>query len=469
MGITRDEINQIWRYLKSDIVKDTSLSGIVTNTQISPEKVKEFIRIYLQFNKIQYDEESTIVTIPCILAPVPKSRDKVRFYDYKTIRKNMPMEAMGEMAIPRKWMNPAVDYLPDYCDQGQRPTCVGWSVAIALSILHINKLMQEGKELPNPKKARHEVKEKFDDLPCSMMREIYYDIWKSAQFIYYGARKRGNVAYPSGAWLEDAVPFCKEVGAILETDVYTPITSICAPEFYPWEWPSGGSKTREQAYEKAGEFRITGYATTTNFDECCRMIYEQGVCLVGVTIYDNYMKKGCEGIYPFPSGFSDGGHAQVAVGYDLDLGVIYFVQSWKIWSKIGGVNRDYWNYVGYNGERGVDMAYCPIGIDMLETANKVYSKLRITSNVDATFYVDGVKRDEKGSFSIAIEKGTVVTIKAVPPLGTTVETSISRDIMPANPEEIHEFNFTKKKTVYEIIADFFEQMKKLFKRDEFDR
>lgn len=458
MSITGNDIIRIWQYLKSDIVKDTSIEGIATNLQIHPDTVDAFVSMYMNEGKIDFINGRVVVK--CVLSPVPKTRDKVKFYDYKTIRKNMPQ---GVAKIPDKWMNPAVDYLPDYCDQGERPTCVGWSTAIAATILHIMKLMAEGKELPNPKTARHGVKDKFAELPCEITHEIYYDIWKSAQFIYYGARKRGNVTHAAGAWLEDSVPFLKEVGAILEKDVLTPSTSTCAPEFFPWEWKAGGSKTREQAYEEAGNFRIKGYATTTDFDECCRMIYEQGVCLVGVTIYDNYMKKGCKGIYPYPNGITDGGHAQVAVGYDLTKGEIYFVQTWKIWSKIGGVDRAYWNYRGYEGDRGVDLALCPIGIDMKDVAEKVYTKLHITSNVDATFYVDGKKRDEIGSFTIAVEKGIAVGIKAVPPLNTTVEQNIERIITTSLPEEYYSFNFTKKKTISEIVSEFIASMMKRFK------
>lgn len=430
-----EEINaKIWRHLKSDHTSN-SIDAVASKLSIPVEAVHDFI----EANRKYLEVIDGKIEIKFVLDPLHRARDIVKFYDYAKVREKMPQ---GLDPIPRKWMNPAADYLPDYCDQGQRGTCVGWSMAIALTVLHIMELMKKGLTLPDKSKVRHGVIEKPSEMSCSFTREIYYDIWKSAQFIYEGARKRGNVTHPSGAWLEDAVPFAKETGTLLENEVMTSTTYLCAPEFYPWEWKAGGSKTREEAYKAAEAFRIKGYATTTDFDTCCRMIYEQGCALVGVAIFDNYQDGGCVGVYPYPSGIPDGGHAQVAIGYDLDKNEIYFKQTWKRWKGLGGVTRAYWNYRGYDGTMGVDNALCPIGIDMKDVAEKLYSKVRISSNVDVTFYFDGVKRPEKREFSVAVERNTTHKVKAVAFPRTTKEEYIERLITPINEEYIEEFVFT---------------------------
>lgn len=439
------EINaKIWRYLKSDTT-DNSARAVASSLSIPYESVLEFVDENEKRGFVELIDGRIIIRF--VLDPIHQARDTTKFYDYNFIRKNMPQ---GLEPIPRKYMSPALEYLPDYCDQGQRGTCVGWSMAIGLTMLHILELIKNGLSRPDPRQVQHGVIEKPEGMSCSFTREIYYSIWKSAQFIYYGARKRGNVTHPSGAWLEDAVPFVKETGTVLEEEIYTSTTDRCVPEFYPWCWKQGGSKTIEQAYKAAGAFKIKGFSTTVDFDTCCRMIYEQGCAWVGVTIYDNYQSKGCVGVYPEPNGIADGGHAQVAVGYDLDKGEIYFKQTWKRWKGLGGVTRNYWNYKGYDGIRAVDNALCSIGVVMKDVADKLYSKVYISSNVDVAFYFDDVKRPEKREFVVAVERGTTHKIKAVAPLNTTVEGYIERTITPLNEQYIEEFKFTSISTKQKI-------------------
>jgi hypothetical protein len=440
--LTDEMKGRLWRYLKEKPPAD--MEKIAADTGIPIEAVDEFVTHFIHrgFLEITMDGKVHIVFV---LDPVHQVRDKVKFYDYNEIRKHMPQSAEAS-PIPRRYMSPSLEYLPDYCDQGTRGTCVGWSLAIGLTMLHIAEMIKRGLKLPTLEGVKHGYVERPEGMSCNLIREIYFDIWKSAQFIYWGARKRGNVTYPTGAWLEDAVPFAKETGAVLETDIHTSITNTCAPDFYPWEWKQGGNKSRDEAIKEAGKFKITGYAQTTDFETCCRMIYEQGVAWVGVTIYDNYMSGGCFGIYPDPNGIEDGGHAQVAVGYDLDKGEIYFKQTWKRWKGLGGVSKRYWNYVGYSGIRAVDMAFCPIGLNMVNVAEKLYSKVRFISNVDVTFYLDDVKRPEKREFSVALETGTTHKIKAVAAPNTTKEGSIERLVTPVNPEYIEEFKFTSQST-----------------------
>lgn len=432
--LTSDIKQFIWQSIKLNKTKLSSLMPLIQRyfpaanlkevyDYIADLQTKGFIEITDDYIKVKFFLNPPI--------DLEKLRTGTNFYDYDKIR---IAQGEGAVEIPRRWINPMVEHMPDYCDQGDRGTCVGWSMAIGLTILKLTKMFLNGETLP-VSINKHRFKELPDKLPCSIEREEYFDEFISPEYIYYMSRIYGGIdkKYASGAYLTDSVPYVQKVGAMLEKDCWTSLTPYCAPFLYPWCWRG---KTETAAHENAGALKIVGYSQTTSFETFCRGIYERGVAWIDVNIYENYMDDGCVGCYPFPRGECIGGHAQVAVGYDLDKGEVYIFGSWKRWKGLQGIRKDAWNIVA-------GLGLIPIDIEMKKVAEKIYTKVYVTSNVDVTFEVDGVKRDETREFSVALESGSVHEIVATPISSMMIVEPRQVWQFEAVGEEIHhDFPFT---------------------------
>lgn len=378
-----------------------------------------------------------------------EERRALKNYEYGNVRAQM-----GPVTdFPRKWTNPLEDRLPSQVDQGSRGTCVGLSTCTGVTLLHIMKLAKEGKPIPSDedlKNIKREVKEKPFGLTCTIIHDVFYPWWISGGFNYWNARDMAHATYPVGSYLIDWIKAAHKRGCIHEEDFWTSLTNSCAPDFFPWEWQG---KSRDELLKKAEKYKIEGYAQTTDFETFCRMIYEQGCAWVDVNIYENYQKGGCKGIYPEPKGSVIGSHAQVAIGYDLDAGIIIFKQTWgKNWSNLGGISRNYWN-------KAAGLGLCAIGVNMVEVAQKLYTKIVFESNVDATFYLDDNKVENK----VVVERNTKHCVRAVPKIMySTKEKEMFQEFEAINEEYIVNFKFTSSTLGDYIKLKIEEIFKKIF-------
>lgn len=451
--LTSDEKNRVWSFLKQNGASE--LMEISGELDIDSFELAAFLSSLT--NEGFLTEDNGVFKIKIRLdRPFDVKRRRAQMnWDYGKIHEEMVRAQHGaEKEIPRKWMNPFDSSLPTQVDQGDRGTCVGWSSAIGVTLLKIAYLAKSGLHYPSPEeaaKAQHAVREKSHGLTCYITHEVYYPDWISAGFNYWNARDMAKATYPEGSFLIDWIKAAKARGCVTEENFWTSITPYCAPDFFPWEWDG---KPRDALIAKGSEFLIIGYAQTTDFDMFCRMIYEQGCAWIDINIFANYQSKGCTGLYPEPKGDMVGSHAQCAIGYDLDKREIYFKQSWgKNWSDKGGITENYW-------DRAAGLGLAAIGIDMKIAAQKLYTKVSVQSNVNASFYFDGTKRAETRNFTLSVERDSNHSVKAVPMIGQNVnEKELYQEFKAINEEYLVDFVFTQSS-----LAD---RIKKIFK-DIFD-
>jgi len=111
---------------------------------------------------------------------------------------------------------------------------------------------------------------------------------------------------------------------------------VCREKFWPYS-PHQKTKAQKGAVIDAKKFCVLSYARILNLNELRLSLYSKGPCVIGVEVFEGFMRTKT-GIIPLPRKNESalGGHAICAVGYDDQKKLIKFKNSWsKEWGKKG--------------------------------------------------------------------------------------------------------------------------------------
>lgn len=137
----------------------------------------------------------------------------------------------------------------------------------------------------------------------------------SELFSYYNARVlEGTENRDVGATMRD---ICKTAAN----------DGICLEQFWPFKKEKVLIKPNWIAYLSARFMRISSYYRCYDEDDIKKAITMGFPVIFGMTVYSNYMTQS-GGVYNNATGTIKGGHAQVIVGYDDNVGAFIVRNSW---------------------------------------------------------------------------------------------------------------------------------------------
>jgi C1A family cysteine protease len=203
-------------------------------------------------------------------------------------------------------------------DQGRLGSCTGNAIASALSYLQL----KEGKPFDYP----------------------------SRLFIYYNERViEGTVAVDAGAELRDGIKSIADLGFCAETD-------------WPYDITQFAVKPSDRAYADAAKDLLTLYQRVPiRATSICEAIANGFPVIFGIMVYPSFLAAKATGDVPMP-GVNEliaGGHAMIAVGYDLTTSRFKFQNSWGTkWGSqgFGTIPFDYLGSPTYGGDYWVVQA-----------------------------------------------------------------------------------------------------------------
>jgi len=269
-----------------------------------------------------------------ILDPKPSGRPMD--YQLRKIQKAAPF------VRPPSKMHPYLHSIAQR-DQDFRGTCTGQSGAIIRDLQYLNIT----KDLPTPESISHFKLNVVDELGTT--HDVLFDDSFSAESIYQGGRKVGNITYPEGGETRFCAKYLAQEGANLESQWHTDKKGTKV-----WQYPPGPRKTSdgglspEDAAKWASDHKIEGWAMLgdstgngTTWDEICDAIAQYDTVYAGIPVFENYNEmQGGDGTFPDPKGDIAGYHALAFVGYDDDW--LYLVHSWGTWcGMIGKISKQY--------------------------------------------------------------------------------------------------------------------------------
>ena len=156
----------------------------------------------------------------------------------------------------------------------------------------------------------------------------------SEQFLYDEAKKIDGVE-EEGTYFRAAFSVLRHKGVCEE--VYQPYEAIYPPI----------NKLENGGLKNAEKYKIVSYASVeADVESLKRAIYQTGPVLVGIHVWDSFVKTPESGIVAMPTGKRQGAHALALVGYTKD----YFIakNSWSpYWGKEGYcyISWDVWNAI----------------------------------------------------------------------------------------------------------------------------
>ncbi|OGD78788.1 MAG: hypothetical protein A2Y64_07845 [Candidatus Coatesbacteria bacterium RBG_13_66_14] len=201
---------------------------------------------------------------------------------------------MGELPVSADLSR----YFPTPGDQGEQSSCVGWASSYAV-------------------KSYHEYVERGWDLSDS-------DHVFSPSFIY------NQIAYPPG----NRFGGCSYIDAfnILTEQGTVPISSFDYDQYDCSRQPSAAVKSSGNPYRIATWRRVNVMDTV----EMKAQIASGFPVMLGVMVDNGFEMLGAGETYTYYSGYSTGGHAVVAVGFDDNRGAFKIFNSWGTgWSDNG--------------------------------------------------------------------------------------------------------------------------------------
>jgi C1A family cysteine protease len=149
-------------------------------------------------------------------------------------------------------------------------------------------------------------------------KEIFED--KSRLFVYYNEREiEGTVREDSGAMLRTGIKALKKLGS-------------CSEKLWPYDIDCYKLKPAQACYRQAKKHLITSYQRLVSLDDSLGCLSDGFPFVFGFGVYDSFMTKKVEktGIVPMPKRSERmlGGHAVVAVGYNLKDKMMLVRNSW---------------------------------------------------------------------------------------------------------------------------------------------
>lgn len=157
----------------------------------------------------------------------------------------------------------------------------------------------------------------------------------SEQFLYGKCKEIDGIPNVSGTYLRAALTVLKNWG-------------VCEENYFPYESKYPPKNKPKSGYlDNANKYRILAYASVqVTKDAMQAALYQNGPLLIGVQVYDNFMRTGESGVVAYPTGKALGGHALMAVGYNK-LGLLiknswgtgwgskgYAIIPWNVWNVI---------------------------------------------------------------------------------------------------------------------------------------
>lgn len=458
---------QVFKYLKK--TGDSTLLEIINGTGLPESEVKPSLDEYIKSGYISFDVQSKHYRVKFVLDPPLPENDlsETTAWNYSRIQEKIAESGGNQnprnLAIPRQWRNPYVRYLPDRIDQGTRPTCVGFSAAIGVTLLYYH-LTQD---FPTPEEITNEKRNVEIDMGCPNNKPFICDEfnkrWKSPQYIYWTSRLVGNVTTPSGSYVSAAAKALKLYGSVFETNCKTSKSMYCTTEWYPVRDGESTDDAKARIMLDGTAHLTEGYAQISDFDTICEAVYTHGFVLLPINIYANYTSNGETGNYPDPRGEVVGSHAQIVVGYDLDSRTLEFRQSWGTnWSNEGGISEKYF-------DEAANAAFVILDENEAKVGEQLYSKISISSNVPCTYVVNNDTHTIE-NLTVVLERDIQHTITATPvDPSTVVQPSISVTIVPSGDVGAVSFTFTPvdipapvKKGIAQTLIDFIKSILSLF-------
>ena len=324
-----------------------------------------------------------------ILDPPISEFRRSGIYNYSKVQElisNVPAQS-----IPAKWINPNA-YKIALRDQGDRGTCVGQSIAYSFDL----NLMKLASWTPDVSTVKRNIIIEVGDRKI-LKDELPYGS-ASAEMVYQVSREYGNVTYPSGSYIEYAIKVWNKYGICYDDIWWTSKTPLFSNNT---AYPAG----REAAMKAATTHTIDGYATTMEFDEIKRAIYNNGFVNMAINVFENWEGNNKEGLFPDPKGEVIGSHALCWVGYDENA--LYCLHTWNGWSMLGGISRTYWN-------KHKPTAWIPLDATEAEVAKTTYLKLTVTTDVPCDIEINKDTFKNVSTATGAFEPRWQVIISATP-------------------------------------------------------
>jgi C1A family cysteine protease len=167
---------------------------------------------------------------------------------------------------------------------------------------------------------------------------------RSRLFIYYAEREiEGSVPYDAGAMLRDGIKACRSVGAPREV-------------LWPYAVGKFAQKPAKAAYDDAAteQRKISSYARVEELPSLLATLAQGYPVVFGFTVFEQFMSDAVArtGLVamPGPHDAVMGGHAVMAVGYDLPRERVLVRNSWgRSWALKGY----FWMPFAYVADRGL--------------------------------------------------------------------------------------------------------------------
>jgi C1A family cysteine protease len=147
-------------------------------------------------------------------------------------------------------------------------------------------------------------------------------------FVYYGERVlEGSVLSDSGAMLRDGIKTLARQG-------------VCAEQLWPYNVKSFAKKPSPSAFKDAMKRQILSYKRITTLEDMRNCLARGFPFVFGFAVYESFESQEVAhgGIVPMPEMDEKqlGGHAVLAVGYDMDKDFFIVRNSWnKTWGDQG--------------------------------------------------------------------------------------------------------------------------------------
>jgi C1A family cysteine protease len=158
--------------------------------------------------------------------------------------------------------------------------------------------------------------------------EIVEKVTVSSLFIYFQERKiEGTISSDSGASIRDGIKACYKIGA-------------CNEIYYPYDIDLFKNLPSEIAYKDASLRKIKTFHRIDSLKDMLNCLASGHSVVMGFSLYESFMSDTVAktGMMPYPKSNERllGGHAVVAVGYDLNTKMLLVKNSWgKEWGREG--------------------------------------------------------------------------------------------------------------------------------------
>lgn len=150
----------------------------------------------------------------------------------------------------------------------------------------------------------------------------------SRLFVYYNERKiEGTIHVDSGAMLRDGIKTLNRDG-------------VCEESLWPYKISDFAKRPSADCYKRARKNQIVSYHRVLSLQEMLNCLAEGFPFVFGFTVYDNLMSEEVTetGVLEMPGedDKTQGGHAVMAVGYDMNKRTFLVRNSWGVgWGMDG--------------------------------------------------------------------------------------------------------------------------------------